>query len=146
MYFCLHVQFLPLDAFASRVVAGATSGPFHSETAADLNNVVGDDSKSDPPLHAREASIAATTQSMSALQHADAALASGSPSLSSTEPTLFLNFLALQASGAPAGNRYSRNSHGLDGLLILQAIESSVGGHQSGHASQPTLMLLDRGD
>jgi hypothetical protein len=82
----------------------------HSETATDLNEVIDDDSKSDPPLHAVEASIAATTQSMSPLQLADAALASGSPSLFSAEPSLFLNFLAVPAFGAPAGNRQTCSS------------------------------------
>jgi hypothetical protein len=116
----------------------------HSETATDLNEVIGDDSKSHPPLHAVEASIAATIQSMSPLQHADAALASGSPSLFSTEPSLFLNFLAALLLVRLGTAKRAAPSSG--SLLILQTIESTVRGNQSGHASRPTLMLFDRGD
>src|SRR5258707_10495358 len=73
--------------FASRVVAGETSSALRSETAADLNEVVGHNSKTDPPLHTFEPSIPTAIQSVASLQHANAAFASGPPALPGSEPT-----------------------------------------------------------
>jgi hypothetical protein len=100
-------------------VAGATSGALRSETAADLNEVVGHNSKTDPPLHTFEPFIAAAIQSVASLQHANAALASGPPALPGPEPTRSLQFSPLAAFAAPTRHRHSRHSHSLDGLLVL---------------------------
>ena len=48
---------------------------------SDRNNVVGDNSQSDPPLHALEATIQTTSQPMSPFQHADATFTPGPPPL-----------------------------------------------------------------
>src|SRR5258707_10079775 len=105
--------------FASRVVAGETSSALRSETAADLNEVVGHNSKTDPPLHTFEPSIPTAIQSVASLQHANAAFASGPPALPGSEPTRFLKFSSLAAFGAPTRHRDSRYPHCLDGFLIL---------------------------
>src|SRR6266436_5580278 len=108
-----------LDPFAFGVVAVGTSGPLQSQAAADLDDVVRDDSKADPSLHTFQASIAAAVQPMTTFQHADAALASGPPTLPGAEPTRSLQFSPLAAFGAPTRQRDSRHSHSLDGFLIL---------------------------
>ena len=108
-----------LDPFASRVVAVGTSDSLQSQAATYLNNIVCDYPKANPALHTFEASIAAAIQSMTTLQHADAALASGPPTLPGAEPTRFLQSSPVAAFGAPARHRDSRYAHSLDGLLIL---------------------------
>src|SRR3989475_11091966 len=49
-----------------------TLSTLHREAPADLDQVIGDHAESDPAFHAVESSVAATTQSMAALEHADA--------------------------------------------------------------------------
>src|SRR6516162_5008484 len=63
---CLRGRFLPALTF---VLRGGRSAMLCSrgETAADLNDVVRDDSKTDPSLHPFETSITTTTQSMASL-------------------------------------------------------------------------------
>src|SRR5258708_39870332 len=114
----LACRFPPLDPFASRANATTALRSLRSEAAADLNEVVGHDSKTDPPLHTFEPSISTAIQSVAPLQNADAALASGPPALSGPEPTRSLQFFPLAALGAPTRHRDSRHSHSLDGLLI----------------------------
>src|SRR5437879_8881490 len=82
---------------SSILSAGSTrrapySSTLHREAPADLDQVIGDHAESNPAFHAVESSVAATTQSMAALEHADAPLASGPPSLAGA---------AFAISGAP---------------------------------------------
>src|SRR5712692_6544114 len=112
-------RFPPLDPFASRARAATTLGPLHSEIAADLDDVVRDHSKANPSPHTCKASVPAAIQSMTTLQHADAAFASGPPALPGSEPTRSLQFSPLAAFGAPTRHRDARYSHSLDGLLIV---------------------------
>src|SRR3989449_8796190 len=84
-----------------------TLSTLHREAPADLDQVIGDHAESDPAFHAVESSVAATTQTMAALEHADAPLASGPPSLAGAEQTLLLSSPALLVARAPVGNRQS---------------------------------------
>jgi len=115
----LLVSILPLDPLASRVVAVGTSGPLQGQAATDLNNVVCDYPKTNPALHTFETSVPAAMQSMAPLQHANAAFASGPPTLSGSEPTGFLQLSPLAAFAVAIRHRHSRHPHSLDGLLIL---------------------------
>jgi len=63
---CLRGRFLPALTFVLRGGRSATLCS-RGETAADLNDVVRDDSKTDPSLHPFETSITTTTQSMASL-------------------------------------------------------------------------------
>ena len=114
----MYVVISALDPFTSRVVAVGTLGPLQGQTAPDLDNVVRDYSKANPSLHTCKASIPATIQSMTTLQHADAAFASGPPTLPGSEPTHSLQFSSLAAFGAPTRHRDARYAHSLDALLI----------------------------
>src|SRR3989449_10963945 len=68
--------------------------------------------------------------SMAALEHADAPLASGPPSLARAEPTLLLPSPALLAARAPVGNRHSLHAHGLNRFLVPLRIKPRVGSRQ----------------
>src|SRR5712692_11825730 len=103
----------------SRVIAVGTSGPLQCQAATNLDDVVRDHPKANPSLHAFKASVPAAIQSMTTLQHADAAFASGPPALPGSEPTRSLQFSPLAAFGAPTRHRDARYSHSLDGLLIV---------------------------
>jgi hypothetical protein len=114
-----HFDFLPLDPFPCRAIADKTSSSLQGEAVANLDDVVGDNSKTDPALHTFEPSIAAAIQSMAPLQHANAPFASGPPALPGSEPTRSLQFSPLAAFAVATRHRDSRHSHSLDGLLIL---------------------------
>src|ERR1700751_2469928 len=98
-------------------MAVGTSGPLQCQAATDLDDVVRDHPKANPSPHACKASVPAAIQSMTTLQHANAAFASGPPALPSPEPTRFLKFSPLAAFAVTIRHRHSRHSHFLDGLL-----------------------------
>src|SRR5260370_26159146 len=112
-------RFPPLDPLASRVAADRTSSALLCQAATDLDDVVRDHPKANPAPHTFEPSIPTAIQSMTTLQHADTAFASGPPALPSPEPTRFLQFSPLAAFAAPTRHRDARYAHSLDGLLIL---------------------------
>jgi hypothetical protein len=66
---------------------GHNLGPLHGEIMAYLNDVVRHHPDGDPSLYTFKASIPAAIQSMTTLQHADAALAAGPRALPCSEPT-----------------------------------------------------------
>jgi hypothetical protein len=114
-----YADFPPRHSFVWRVSATTSLSPLHSKIATYLDNVVGDHSKANPSLHTFKASVPASIQSMTTLQHADAAFASGPPTLPGAKPTRSLQSSPLAAFGAPARHRDSRYAHSLDGLFIL---------------------------
>ena len=73
------------NPFAFRVAAVKTSGSLQGQAAADLDDVVGDNAKANPALHAFEPSISAAIQFVSLLQHANAPFACGPTALSSSQ-------------------------------------------------------------
>src|SRR5437879_8532224 len=83
---------------------------------------------------------------MAALEHADAPLASGPPSLARAEPTLLLPSPALLAARAPVGNRHSLHAHGLNRFLVPLRIKPRVGSPQVRCAPEPSPMFFYRGD
>ena len=105
-------------AFALRGEEKRTLCP-RSETPADLNDVVGDNSQADPSLYPSETSIAATPQPMAPLQYADATFASGPAALPGPEPTRSLQLSPLTTFRTPTRHRNSPHSHRLDGFFIL---------------------------
>src|SRR2546425_3499664 len=83
---------------------------------------------------------------MAALEHADAHLASGPPSLARAEPTLLLPSPALLAARAPVGNRHSLHAHGLNRFLVPLRIKPRVGSRQVRCAPEPSPIFFSRGD
>src|SRR5262245_2114719 len=72
---------------------------FLLQSSADVDEVVGDHAKPGPALHADLASVAATVEPVSPLDHTDASLASGPPFLAVAEPPLLLLASALNTLG-----------------------------------------------
>src|ERR1700730_15305971 len=64
--------------------------------AADVDEIVSDHAESDPAFHSDEALVAATIETVSPLDDADASLASGPPFLAVAEPALLLFAFALR--------------------------------------------------
>ena len=78
-------------------VAGSSRGRLLLHCATDVDHIVGDDTEPDPAIHSGEALVAATPQSVSPFDDADASLASGAPFLAAAEPALALLALTLGA-------------------------------------------------
>ena len=70
------------------------------QSDADIDQVVGDDAKSDPSLDAGGPLVATSVQAVAALEQADAPLAAGAPLLRAAEPTLFVQPATVGALGA----------------------------------------------
>ena len=83
------------------------------ENCTYMVQIVGDHTQADPPPHSGIALIEASPETMSSLQHADAALAAGPPFLTLFEPALLLFALPLSAFGGAI-----RDAHALDTSLV----------------------------
>src|ERR1700724_1389170 len=116
------------------------------DRTADVDDVVGDDAEPDPAVHSDESLVATTGEAVSALDHADASLASGAPFLAVAEPALSLLALAFRAFGRAIGNANALDPLRLCGGFILGGIECGGRSHQTRRASQQGLMGLDGRD
>jgi hypothetical protein len=123
-------------------VAGWAGG----DSAADIDEIIGDDPKPDPALHSIAAGISAPVEAMPSLAHTDASLAPGAPSLPAAQPALFLLAPAVGAFGGATGNADSFDASGLCRELILGRVETGVSGEQVRYTSQLCRVLLDRRD
>ena len=85
------------------VGCGRQSAPGR-EVNTDVDDIVRDDSKTDPPLYALGALVKGSVQPMTPFQDANAALTAGAPLLRVLEPTLLLFQLAFLTLGRTAGN------------------------------------------
>ena len=112
----------------------------------DVDEVVGDDAEPDPALHSDSAFVAAAVEPVSPFDHADAPLASGSPSLAVAEPALFLLALALSTFGGAIGNADAFDASRFRRSLILGGVEPSVCRHQTRRASELRLVGFDGRD
>jgi hypothetical protein len=71
--------------------------------AVDVDEIVGDDAEADPALHSGRSLVAATAEAVSPFDDAGTPLASGTPLLAITEPTLFLLAFAFKTFGGRLG-------------------------------------------
>ena len=89
------------------------------QCAADVDEIIGDDTESDPALHSGIALVAAAVEAVSAFEHTDASLASGPPFLALAEPTLPLFSLALWTFAGAVGNADALDALRLCRRLVL---------------------------
>src|SRR5207247_8665258 len=113
---------------------------------SDIDEVIGNDSETDPAMHACITFIEAATESVAPLEHADAPFATDAPFLSSAEPALLLALSPLHTAGTQIGNRHLCDSQLLRSRFVGGGEKSGVaGGHTRDHA-EPLLMLFNRRD
>src|SRR5258708_6638320 len=98
---------------------------------SDIDEVIGDDSETDPAMHACITFIEAATESVAPLEHADAPFATDAPFLSSAEPALLLALSPLHTAGTQIGNRHLCDSQLLRSRFVGGGEKSGVAG---GHA------------
>ena len=125
------------------VRAGGLSDGLFPHRAANVDHVVGDDSKPDPPLHSDVALVAATVEAVAPLDDADASLASGPPFLAVAEPALLLFAFSLRAFCGAIGDADAFDTHRFGGRLILGGVEPGVGCHEARRAPEPGLVDFD---
>ena len=88
---------------------------------ADIDQVVGDHSETNPALHPIITSIAATVQT-------DASLTPGAPSLAVAEPSLLLLALPSDALGRVIGNADTFHALGYRCGFVFGGVEAGIGG------------------
>src|SRR6516165_709229 len=134
-----HRSVLASSNFAAHRVTRRLPSPGPSPGAAQDQQVVGDDPEAHPALHPEEASIAAASEPVAALQGADASFAAGSP-------------FQRGANGAgaplPALPRQDHPTHAPSGRgpLIGGRGKAAVGNGQEGGAAEELLVPNERGD
>ena len=111
---------------------------------ADVDAIIRDHPEPDPTLHAGIAFVAAARESMSPLDHADAALASGAPFLAVAEPALLLQALALGTLARAIGNAHALDALRLRRRLVFSGVEAGVRRHQPRRAAEHRLMAFNR--
>ena len=89
------------------------------ESRSNVVQIIGDHPQADPSLHSGVAPVGAAAKTMPALQHADAALATGPPLLSFFEPAAFLLALPLGAFCIATRNRYALHASLVRSSFVL---------------------------
>src|SRR3972149_506939 len=95
---------------------------------ADVDQIVGDDAETDPPLHAVVTFIEAAVETVSSLEETDAPFRTGAPFLSLAKPALLLVSLPLGALGGTIRYRHLLHPHGLSARFVLGRVETGIGG------------------
>src|SRR5262245_49193833 len=113
---------------------------------AHADQVVSDDTETDPALHAGLTSIAAAAKPVSALDHADAPLTPRSPFLAVAEPALLLLAPARRTLRGAIGYAHPLDTFGLSRGLILGGVEARIRGDQTRRAPQHGFMRCDGWD
>src|SRR6516164_5842980 len=107
---------------------------------AHADQVVSDDAKTNPALHAGLTSIAAAAEPVSALDHADAPLTPRSPFLAVAEPGLLLLAPARRTLRGAIRYAHSLYPFGLGRGLVLGGVEARIRGYQPRRAPQHGFM------
>jgi len=110
---------------------------------ADVDQVVGDNSKPNKPPHSVRSSVAAATDPVTPFENADAAFTAGAPFLGFLKPPLFLLLFALRALGGSTGDRHPLHAHLLGLGFIGGREETRIGGGHLGSTPELLDMPLD---
>src|SRR6266436_4614706 len=113
---------------------------------SDIDEVIGNDSETDPAMHACITFIEAATESAAPLEHADAPFATDAPFLSSAEPALLLALSPLRTLGTQIGNRDLCDSQLLRSRFVGSGEKAGVAGHHARNYAELLLMLFNRRD
>src|SRR5258708_26007333 len=103
----------------------------------DVDDVIGDDSQTDPTFDAWNALVAGPIQPMSSFENADAAFAASAPLLSLLEPALLLFLLAFFTFGGATGNGHSLHAQLFRCGFLCDGEESRVSGGDKLYSTPP---------
>src|SRR4030095_1459936 len=98
------------------------------------------DTETDPALHACVSSIAAATETVPALDNADAPLTPVSHFLAFAEPALLLLAPARRTLGGAIGYAHPLDTFGLGRGFVLGGVEARIRGHQTWRAPPPRVL------
>jgi hypothetical protein len=124
---------------AERALLGSALG----HCAADVDDIIGNHAEADPSLHSDETFVAASVEAISALDHADASLASCAPLLAVAEPAFLLLAFAFGALGRAVRNADASDNPSPSRPPLFCRVECGVRRHQARDASEQGLMRLD---
>src|SRR6266571_560278 len=97
--------------YSGRVAGAFLGSEARVQHPADIDEVIGNDSETDPAMHARVTFIEAAAESVASLEHADAPFTTDAPFLSFAEPALLLALSTLRTLGTERRNRDLCDSH-----------------------------------
>ena len=108
----------------------------------DVHQIVRDDAESHPSVHAVDAMVATTAQTMTTFEHTDAAFAPDAPALPATEPALM--FVGAPRRRLDAAARQDDASHAAVGrrLFVTGGTEAAVARSQIRRAPKDRLMPM----
>src|SRR5580704_17767867 len=95
--------------------------------APEVEHIVGNDTEPDPAVHPNIALVAASSEAVAPLDHADASFRPGAPFLPVAEPALPL--LALALLSRAIGNTDALDAHLFRSRLVLGRVECSIRRH-----------------
>src|SRR6266550_594087 len=113
---------------------------------SDIDEVIGNDSETDPAMHACITFIEAAAESVASFEHADAPFATDAPFLSFAEPALLLTLSPLRTLGAEKRNGDLSNSQLLRRRFVGGREKSGVASHHARDYAELLLMLFNRRD
>src|SRR6266852_4772775 len=129
--------------YSGRVAGAFLGSEARGQHPADIDEVIGNDSETDPAMHARVTFIEAAAESVASLEHADAPFAADAPFLSFAEPALLLTLSPLRTLGAEKRNRDLCDSQLLRRHFVGGGEESGVAGDHARRHAEPLLMLFN---
>ena len=113
---------------------------------SDIDEVIGNDSETDPAMHACITFIEAAAESVASFEHADAPFATDAPFLSFAEPALLLTLSPLRTLGAEKRNGDLSNSQLLRRRFVGGGEKASLACRHARDHAELLLMLFNRRD
>src|SRR2546428_298402 len=132
--------------YSGRVAGAFLGSEARVQHPADIDEVIGNDSETDPAMHARVTFIEAAAESVASLEHADAPFATDAPFLSFAEPALLLALSTLRTLGTERRNRDLCDSHLLRRRFVGSGEKAGVAGDHARRHAEPLLVLFNRRD
>src|SRR2546425_1251954 len=132
--------------YSGRVAGAFLGSEARVQHPADIDEVIGNDSETDPAMHARVTFIEAAAESVASLEHADAAFTTDAPFLSLAEPALLLALATLRTLGTERRNGDLCDSHLLRRRFVGSGEKAGVAGDQARRQAGPLLVLFNRRD
>src|SRR5437773_11052292 len=132
--------------YSGRVAGAFLGSEARVQHPADIDEVIGNDSETDPAMHARVTFIEAAAESVASLEHADAPFTIDAPCLIFAEPALLFALSTLRTLGTERRNRDLCDSHLLRRRFVGSGEKAGVAGDHARRHAEPLLVLFNRRD